>query len=148
MFEDLIFSMTPGDEVDFMSMFSIDEGMDKKDIDYPSQIPLLALKNTVLFPGVIIPITVGRDKSVKVINTAYKGDRLIGVLSQMDLEVETPGVEDLFKIGTVAKIVKILKLPDGTLTAILQGKQKFVLDEMVKTEPMLEGRITMLEEED
>lgn len=131
-----------------MSMFSIDEETDAKDVDYPVQMPLLALKNTVLFPGVIIPITVGRDKSVKAINSAYKGNRLIGVLSQMDMDVETPTSEDLFNIGTVAKIVKILKLPDGTLTAILQGKKKFVLDEMTRTEPMLEGRITILEEED
>ena len=148
MFEDLFFSMIPGDEPDFLSMFSIEEDTeDKKVLDYPDKLPLLALKNTVLFPGVIIPITVGRDKSVAAINKAYKEDRLIGVLSQKEVEIEEPKEDDLYKIGTIAKIVKILRLPDGTLTAILQGKERFALDKILLSDPMLEGSITLLEEE-
>jgi ATP-dependent Lon protease len=148
MFEDLLFSMIPGDETDFMSMFSIEEdNEDKKGFDCPDKLPLLALKNTVLFPGVIIPITVGRDRSVAAINKAYKEDRLIGVLSQKEMETEEPKEDDLYKIGTIAKIVKVLRLPDGTLTAILQGKERFVLDKMLLSDPMLEGSITLLKEE-
>ncbi len=148
MFEDIVFSMMPEEEVDFMSMFSIDEEEETpKNEDFPSTLPIVALKNTVLFPGVIIPITVGRDKSIKAINKAYKEERFIGVLSQMDMNIEHPDAADLYQIGTIAKIVKILKLPDGTLTAILQGKKRFTLGEMIRTEPMLEGTINPLEDE-
>ncbi len=147
MFEDIEFSLMPEEEVDFMSMFSIDE---EEDVlvkeNFPETLPLLALKNTVLFPGVIIPITVGRDKSIKAINKAYKGDRFIGVLSQMDMEIEHPDADDLYPVGAIAKIVKMLKLPDGTLTAILQGKKRFRLKNMIRTEPMLEGSIELLDE--
>lgn len=139
--------MLPTDDLDFSTMLPIDEEEDKNDVEYPQEMPLLALKNTVLFPGVIIPITVGRDKSVEAINKVYKGNRYIGVLSQMDLEVEDPGVDDLYKIGTIAKLVKVLKLPDGTMTAILQGKARFVLNELVSSSPMLEGNISPLDED-
>ncbi len=147
MFEDIIFSMIPEEEGDFMPMFSIDDDEEillKEDI--PKTLPIVALKNTVLFPGVIIPITVGRDKSIKAINKAYESNRFIGVLSQKDMNIEHPDADDLYDIGTVAKIVKILKLPDGTLTAILQGKRRFFLSEMLELEPMLEGKITLLED--
>ncbi len=147
MFEDIVFSMMPDDEIDFMPTFTVseeDEPITKE--DFPETLPLVALRNTVLFPGVIIPITVGRDKSIKAINKAYKGKRFIGVLSQKDLNIEHPEEDDLFQIGTLAKIVKILKLPDGTLTAILQGKKRIQLTELVRTEPMLEGKISVLQD--
>ena len=111
---------------------------------YPDELPILALKNTVLFPSVVIPITVGRDKSIKAINAAYAADRAIGVLSQRDLEVEDPTTEDLFEIGTVARIIKLLKMPDGTLTAILQGRRRFRLRAMISEDPYMIGALELI----
>lgn len=111
---------------------------------YPDQLPILALKNTVLFPSVVIPITVGRDKSIKAINAAYAADRVIGVLSQRDLSVEDPSAEDLFEVGTVARIIKLLKMPDGTLTAILQGRRRFRLTAMTSEDPFMIGTLELV----
>ena len=88
----------------------------------PEVLPILPLRNTVLFPGVELPITVGRDKSIQAVNDAYKGEKLIGVVAQKDASIEEPVAEDLCTIGTVAKIVKLIKMPDGGTTIIIQGK--------------------------
>src|SRR5690606_700703 len=88
--------------------------------DIPEVMPILPLRNTVLFPGVVIPITVGRDKSIKLIKDAYKGDRTIGVVAQKDMNVEDPTFDQLHKIGTVANLIKILQMPDGNTTVIIQ----------------------------
>jgi ATP-dependent Lon protease len=109
--------------------------MDQK--NYPNQLPVLPLRNTVLFPGVVFPITVGRDKSIKIINKAYKGNRTIAVFTQKDQDTEDPQVSDLHRIGTVAKILKVLKMPDGNITAIIQGKNKIELTSVVEEEPFL-----------
>ena len=113
--------------------------------DYPDLLPILALKNTVLFPGIVIPITVGRDKSIKAINRAYKDDRIVAVLSQRDASMEDPDSSDLYTTGTVARILKLLKMPDGTTTAILQGRQRFQLLEYTQEDPYLTGKIRSLE---
>ncbi|MGK0363489.1 MAG: ATP-dependent Lon protease [Saprospiraceae bacterium] len=133
------------DDGDFMPLITIDEE-DENSIDEEVKevLPVLALKNTVLFPGIVIPITVGRDKSIKAIQHAYEGDRLIAVLSQRDSEVEVPHDADLFRIGTVARIIKLIKMPDGTTTAILQGRKRFTLLDMLTEEPFMEGRIELL----
>ena len=133
------------DDGDFMPLITIDEE-DENSIDEEVQevLPVLALKNTVLFPGIVIPITVGRDKSIKAIQHAYEGDRLIAVLSQRDSDVEVPHDTDLFRIGTVARIIKLIKMPDGTTTAILQGRKRFTLLEMLTEEPFMKGRIEVL----
>jgi ATP-dependent Lon protease len=151
MFEDLMFSPNFKDDSssDFMPLFSIEEN-DKKfeDGDLPSVLPILALKNTVLFPGVVIPITVGREKSVKAIQKAYKDNRLIGVLSQKDSQEEDPEEKDLYRIGTVARILKLIKMPDDTTTAILQGRARFELESLVSDTPYLEGKIVELVEQE
>ena len=95
------------------------------------KLPFLPLRNTVLFPGVVLPITVGRDKSIKAVNDAYKADKLIGVVAQKDSTVEDPAIKDLENIGTVAKIVKQIKMPDGGTTIIIQGKSRFHIDSIV-----------------
>ena len=126
MFDALLVNRELDDDSDFLPMLSMDEGQDTiADDQYPGHLPILALKNTVLFPGVVIPITVGRDKSIRAINEAYESSKLIGVLSQRDVKVENPGAEDLYQIGTVAQIIKILRMPDGTTTAILRGQKTF-----------------------
>lgn len=94
--------------------------------------PILALKNTVLFPGVVIPITVGRDKSIKALQKADKGDKFLGVLTQKDMESEDPSPEGLHAVGTMARIMKILKMPDGSTTAILQGRKRFVAGNFIE----------------
>ena len=148
MFEDIFFPNDEiGEESEFLPLFSIDENNEEKSLDpLPDSLPILALKNTVLFPGVIIPITIGRKKSIKAITKAFEDLKIIAVLSQKSTKTENPGKEDLFSIGTVAKIVKLLKMPDGTVTAILQGRQRFELQELISEDPYLEGRIAVKEE--
>ena len=107
----------------------------------PEELPILPLRNNVLFPGVVIPITLGRDKSIKLIQDAYKGNKIIGVVSQKDSSVEEPNYEDLFKIGTVAQIVRMLKMPDGSSTIIIQGKKRLQLVEELSNEPYLLAKI-------
>ena len=104
-------------------------------LQIPDTLPILPLRNTVLFPGVIIPINIGRSKSLKLIRDAYKQSALIGVIAQKDTNTENPGMNDLYSIGTVASILKILEMPDGTTTAIIQGKRRFMLDDILYDEP-------------
>lgn len=128
----------------FISLEEEDEEPGKNDV-VADELPILALKNTVLFPNNVIPITVGRDKSIKAINKAYENNRQIAVISQRDLKLEDPTEQDLFRVGTVAHILKLLKMPDGTLTAILQGRHRFELLEMITEEPYMRGRVKVLE---
>lgn len=147
MFEDFFAPQGFDDDVEFMPLFSVDEGEEASPGETYSEIlPLLALKNTVLFPGIVIPITVGRDKSLKAIQKAYASDRMIAVLSQKDSKVEDPAQEDLYPMGTVARIIKLLKMPDGTATAILQGRKRFALNTITTHEPFLEGKISVVED--
>src|ERR671913_1659525 len=113
--KDLNFLLKPEDEMDFMPIIPLNENDNDNGTDtvFPDELPLLPLRNTVLFPGVVLPITVGRDKSIKAVNDAYKADKLVGVVAQKDSAVEDPAVGDLEDIGTVAKIIKLIKMPDG-----------------------------------
>ncbi len=144
---DEFFAQTGFDEEnEFMPLISVDDEDESYESDkFPTTLPILALKNTVLFPGIVIPITVGRDKSIKAINKAFKQGEIIGVLSQKDTNEEDPGQEDLFRVGTLAKILKLLRMPDGTTTAILQGKTRFALQQLTQEDPYLEGQISILE---
>jgi len=148
MFEEMFSSRDIEDEGgDFFPMLSVEEEGDFNTQEpYPDQMILLALKNTVLFPGIVIPITVGRDKSIRAIQKAYSTNRLIGVLSQRDVEVENPGAEDLYSIGSIARVLKLLRMPDGTTTAILRGQKRFRLREITRQNPHLEGKIETLEQ--
>lgn len=107
----------------------------------PKELPILPIKNTVLFPGVVLPITVGRDKSIKLVQEAYKGDRTVGVLSQKDQSVENPEFADLNRIGTVARIMRLLKMPDGSTTVIIQGKKRFEMLEEIASEPFIRAKV-------
>jgi ATP-dependent Lon protease len=113
----------------------------------PEELPILPLRNTVLFPGVVIPITVGRDKSIALIKEAYKGDRTIGVVSQIDPDIEDPTSEELQKVGTAARLIKILQMPDGNTTAIIQGKKRIEVVEMVQDEPYFRAKVKSFEGE-
>ena len=136
------------DEMEFMPIIPLNEDSENGDEQaIPAELPLLPLRNTVLFPGVVLPITVGRDKSIKAVNDAYKTDKLVGVVSQKDSSVEEPTVSDLVDIGTVAKIVKLIKMPDGGTTIIIQGKKRFKTDEITSDDPYFKAKITVLEDE-
>jgi ATP-dependent Lon protease len=138
------------EELDFMPIIPLNEGDEAngEKLIVPEELPLLPLRNTVLFPGVVIPITVGRDKSIKAIEEAYRTDKLVGVLSQKDSNIEDPGVNDLVGIGTVAKIVKLIKMPDGGTTAILQGKKRFQLVRISSEDPFFKGVVKALDEQE
>lgn len=145
MFDEYFLHQRFEDDGDFLPLISIDEDEEaQNDEVFPEVLPVLALKNTVLFPGIVIPITVGRDKSIKAINRAYNHGRVIAVLSQRDSNVEEPNVDDLYKIGTVARILKLLKMPDGTTTAIIQGRRRCNLVELMRDHPYMEGRVEIL----
>lgn len=136
------------DDSDFMPIIPINEHDDAdKDMEIPDELPILPLRNTVLFPGVVLPITVGRDKSIKAVNDAYKTNKLIGVLAQKDANVEDPQVHDLCAVGTVAKIVKLIKMPDGGTTIIIQGKKRFQVHEIVSEDPYFKAKVSLLIEE-
>ncbi|RYF96160.1 MAG: endopeptidase La, partial [Chitinophagaceae bacterium] len=110
--------LRPEEEMDFIPIIPLNENDSDngQETAIPSTLPLLPLRNTVLFPGVVLPITVGRDKSIKAVNDAYKADKLVGVVAQKDSDVEDPTISDLEDIGTIARIVKLIKMPDGGTT--------------------------------
>jgi ATP-dependent Lon protease len=132
---------------DFISMISDDDEEVLKNTVIPESLPILPLRNTVLFPGVIIPITVGREKSIRLIREAYKTTKIIGAISQKDPEIENPVMGDLYQVGTIAQIIKILEMPDGSTSVIIQGKKRFQVKELISEEPYLRVTAIPLEEE-
>lgn len=140
------FFLRAEDDTDFLPIIPINENDNEQDKNMviPDVLPLLPLRNTVLFPGVVLPITVGRDKSIKAVNDAYKANKLIGVLAQKDSNIEEPVLKDLCEIGTVAKIVKLIKMPDGGTTIIIQGKKRFRLLGLVDEQPYFTASISVL----
>jgi ATP-dependent Lon protease len=134
------------DNPEFITLMSKEEEEEINKEAHPDSLPILPLRNTVLFPGVVFPITVGRDKSIRLIKDAYKGDKTIGVVSQKDPETEDPETKDLYSTGTVATIVKMLRMPDGNTTVILQGKRKFAITEFIQEEPYLKAKVEILKE--
>lgn len=143
------FFLGTDEDTDFLPIIPINESDTEQDklLNIPDVLALLPLRNTVLFPGVVIPITVGRDKSIKAVNEAYKGEKLIGVLAQKDPDTEEPGLHDLCAIGTVARIVKLIKMPDGGTTIIIQGKRRFAVAALVEEDPYFKARINLLPED-
>ena len=144
------FFLNPEDDMDFLPIIPLNEhdGDDGLDIEIPSELPILPLRNTVLFPGVVLPITVGRDKSIKAVTEAYKADKLVGVVAQKDSNVEDPTITDLEDVGTVAKIAKLIKMPDGGTTIIIQGKRRFKIKSITAEDPFFKGTVEILAEED
>lgn len=135
------------DEAEFIPLITNEDEDNIRNEDIPSELPILPLRNTVLFPGVVIPITVGRDKSIRLIREAYQGAKIIGVVSQKDGTIEDPAPDDLNEIGTVALIIKMLRMPDGSTTAIIQGKKRFSLREVLSTDPYLKARVDIFNEQ-
>ncbi len=134
------------DDTEFVPLLSSEDEEIMNSEEMPEVLSILPLRNTVLFPGVVIPITVGRDKSIKLIKDAYKGNKIIGVVAQKDASIEDPTFEDLYKVGTVAYIVKMLQMPDGNTTVIIQGKRKFHLKELIQENPYIKAKVENFEE--
>lgn len=125
------------DSEELVQLINPEQDSDLKPEDLPSEISILPIKNTVLFPGVVIPITVTRQKSIRLIKKAYQGNRIIGVLAQKNKQTEEPVTEDLYRAGTIARIIKMLVLPDGNTTIIIQGKNRFSVNQFIQEEPYL-----------
>jgi len=145
-----IFFQKNKDEMDFIPIIPLNESDSESmdGIEIPDEISLLPLRNTVLFPGVVLPITVGRDKSIKAVNDAYKTDKLIGVIAQKDSNIEDPETKDLEGVGTIAKIIKLIKMPDGGTTVIIQGKSRFNIESIVSEDPYFRAKIKSLIDEE
>ena len=133
-------------EAEFIPLITVEEEEKMNTQEFPEELPILPLRNNVLFPGVVIPITVGRDKSIRLIQDAGKGDKIIGVVSQVNQEDESPEIKDLYSVGTVAQIIRTLKMPDGSTTVIIQGKKRFKIVKEVQSEPYFRANVKFLKD--
>ena len=129
------------DESDFIPLMTNEDEKALEKETLPEVLPILPLTNTVLFPGVVIPINAGRDKSIRLIKDANKSSKLIGVIAQKSINDENPGIENIYEVGTVAKILRVLKMPNGNTTVIIQGKKRFKIKSVVKTDPYIQASI-------
>lgn len=132
------------DDTELIPLVSPEDDEEYDEVGEPEELPILPVRNTVLFPGVVIPITAGRDKSIQLLKEAYDGSRRIGVVAQKDSEVENPTDKDINKVGTVAKIIKLLKMPDGSTTVIIQGKRRFKVKQVLQEEPYMKAVVQMI----
>jgi ATP-dependent Lon protease len=144
-----LYLRTPDEDVDFLPIIPLNESEAQSDEDLSkiNTLALLPLRNTVLFPGVVLPITVGRDKSIQAVNEAYKDKKLIGVVAQKDSNVEDPGINDIEDIGTIAKIAKLIKMPDGGTTVIIQGIKRMRITSIVSDDPFFKATIDVLKDD-
>lgn len=144
--EDLRLNPIIEDDAELIPLLTAEDEEQMNTEKFSDELPILPLRNTVLFPGVVIPITVGRDKSIHLIKEAYKGDKTIGVVAQKNDKTEDPSLGELNKIGTVAFLLKMLRMPDGNTTVIIQGKRRFEIQELVQSEPYLKAKVTPFKE--
>mgnify|MGYP001007863776 FL=1 len=131
----LLSNMMDTEAVDMIPLITPEEEAEMDKEEFPSILPILPVRNIVLFPGVVIPITVGRQKSIRLVKKFYKGDRTIGVVAQENQKTEEPSFQDIYRVGTVAKILRMFVLPDGNTTILIQGKRRFKIEEEVQVEP-------------
>ena len=146
-FNGLMLNQVIEEDAEFIPLITNEEDEELVDASIPEELPILTLRNTVLFPGVVIPITVGRDKSIKLVNDAYKAEKTIAVVGQKNVDQEDPGPEDIHEIGTVGHIMKILRMPDGNTTVIIQGKKRCKIKEITSIDPYFFGKIEKLSED-
>jgi ATP-dependent Lon protease len=142
------FMIPMDEETEYIPLLSEEEEEDLKKLNIPDVLPILPLRNTVLFPGVVIPITVGREKSLRLVQEVYKKNKILGAIAQKDSNIEDPELEDLYEVGTVAQILKILEMPDGSTSVIIQGRKRFVLDDLLTEKPYHVAKITPLEDDE
>ncbi|MDQ1332022.1 MAG: ATP-dependent Lon protease [Bacteroidota bacterium] len=133
-------------EGDIIPIIADGDDGDLENVEVPDTIPVLSLRNTVLFPGVVLPISIGRPRSIQLIKDAYRTDKIVGTVAQKDPDVENPGFNDLHSVGTIGQIVKLLEMPDGSTTAIIQGRKRMVLSELVSDDPYFMARVKPMPE--
>jgi ATP-dependent Lon protease len=136
------------EETEYIPLLSEEEEEDLKKMNIPDVLPILPLRNTVLFPGVVIPITVGRDKSLRLVQEVYKKNKILGAVAQKNGTIEDPELEDLYQVGTVAQILKILEMPDGSTSVIIQGRKRFTLEDLLTDKPYHVAKINPLEDQE
>ena len=135
------------DDEQFIPFPTPDEEKHMGTTDIPEELAVLALRNTVLYPGVVLPITLGRDSSMQLVRDAFAGNRIIGAVAQKRSEIEAPGTEDLYRLGTVAEILKLIKIPGGPNSMIIQGRRRFAIQEYSQIEPYFKAHVTAIDEE-
>ncbi|HEX2969887.1 MAG TPA: endopeptidase La [Bacteroidales bacterium] len=143
---EILFPDIIGGEGDIIPIIADADDPELEDVDIPDAIPLLSLRNTVLFPGVVLPISIGRPKSIQLIKDAYRNDRIVGTVAQKDPEIENPQFNDLQTIGTVGQILKLLEMPDGSTTAIIQGRKRMMVKELLSHEPYFLAKVVTIPE--
>ena len=134
------------EDSDFLPIIADGDDKELKNTDVPEVLPILPLRNTVLFPGVVLPITVGRERSLKLIRDVNSGAKLLGTVAQKDHSIDRPEIKDLYQVGTVAEILKILEMPDGSTSVIIQGKRRYKISEFVAEEPYFKAKVEPLNE--
>jgi len=133
-------------EGDIIPIIADGDDGELEDVEVPDVLPILSLRNTVLFPGVVLPISIGRPKSIQLIKDAYRTDKIVGTVAQKDPDLENPKFTDLHSVGTIGQIVKLLEMPDGSTTAIIQGRRRMTLSELVSEDPYFMARVKNLPE--
>ncbi|MFH0843779.1 MAG: endopeptidase La [Bacteroidota bacterium] len=133
-------------EGDIIPIIADGDDHDLEDVEVPETIPILSLRNTVLFPGVVLPISIGRPRSIQLIKDAYRSDKIVGTVAQKDPDIENPGYNDLHAVGTIGQIVKLLEMPDGSTTAIIQGRRRMIIGSLVSDNPYFVARVKTLPE--
>ena len=146
-FNEILFPENIDGEGDIIPIIADGDDGDLEDVEVPESIPILSLRNTVLFPGVVLPISIGRPKSIQLIKDAYRTDKIVGTVAQKDPDIENPGFGDLHQVGTIGQIVKLLEMPDGSTTAIIQGRKRMILGELVSGDPYYVARVKSIPEE-
>jgi ATP-dependent Lon protease len=145
-FDSLSLDTVISEDAEFIPLMTNEDENNMEQEQLPEELAILPLRNTVLFPGVVIPITAGRDKSIRLLQKANKGDKTIGVVSQKDPDNEDPSKDDIYQVGTVARIVRMFKMPDGNTTVIIQGKKRFKVNEVVAEEPFMKAKVSVVED--
>jgi ATP-dependent Lon protease len=145
--QNIFFANSMDEDSDFIPLISDEDEEVLAKSDVPELLPILPLRNTVIFPGVVIPITVGRKKSIQLINDVYKKNKILGTVAQIDGEIDEPEIKDLHRVGTVAQIIKILEMPDESTSIIIQGKKRFQVESIVSEEPYFVAKTSGLEDE-
>ena len=133
-------------EGDIVPIITDGNDSDLENLETPETIPILSLRNTVLFPGVVLPISIGRPRSIQLIKDANRYDKIVGTVAQKDPDIENPGFSDLHSIGTIGQIIKLLEMPVGSTTAIIQGRKRMILGELVSDDPYFMAKITAIPE--
>lgn len=143
---EIFFSNSVQEESEYISLIN-EEEESNENIELPDNLPILPLRNTVLFPGIVLPITVGREKSIRLIREAYKKDKIIGTLAQHNPNNNEPTGKELYSVGTIAQVIKILEMPDNSTSVIIQGKKRFKVDEFTSSQPYLKAKVHLVTEE-